>query len=430
MAIDGPQNTFKEPVFDGLSIGCERCHGPGELHVKLRESGEKPGKPDYTIVNPKALEPRLRDAVCEQCHLQGEQRELTRGRQTFDFRPGLPLYFFWSIHVRIPELTASYRSVGQFEQMHLSKCYQATDGKLGCISCHDPHERPAAEKRVEFYRGRCLQCHESHGCKLDLAERKRKQPDDSCIVCHMSKDGSSNIPHTAVTDHRILRRPEQSSPKKPLPLQPDKSPIRNFHEGQPGFDAKAAVRDQGVALAAIMRLGPMNAIPLSGLAEPLLQQATRDRPDDAQAWLSLASVLEAQQRNREAIDAYNKCLKLKPNEEKALEFAAELTGRIGRADDAISYYKRLIEVNPYLAKYHLELAGLYAARREWAEAQASLETTLKLEPVNIDARTRLIACLLRTGQMAQAKSHFDTLMALKPKNEVELRDWYERQTRQ
>lgn len=428
-ALDGPINTYKQPAFSGLSIGCERCHGPGELHVKLRESGEKVAKPDYSIVNPDRLEPRLRDAVCEQCHLQGEQRELTRGRGVFDFRPGMPLYDFWAIHVRIPELMASYRSVGQFEQMHLSKCYEASDGKLGCISCHDPHERPSAEKRVGFYRDRCLKCHESHGCKMNVAERKKKQPDDSCIICHMSKDGSSNIPHTAVTDHRILRRPEQSAPKKPLPLQPDKSPIVNFHEGQPGFDRSAAARDLGVALSAIMRLGPMNAIPLSGLAEPILQQATRDRPDDALAWLSLASVLEAQRRNSDALDAYNKCLKLKPNEEKALEFAAGLTARIGRSDDAIGYYKRVIEVNPYLARYHLELAGLYAERRQWTLAQESFEATLRLEPVNTEARTRLIACLLRTGQNDQAKKHFDTLMALKPKNEAELRSWYERQTR-
>jgi hypothetical protein len=54
---------------------------------------------------------------------------------------------------------------------------------------------------------------------------------------------------------------------------------------------------------------------------------------------------------------------------------------------------------------------------------------LNLEPVNIEARTRLIACLLRTGQNEPAKKHFETLMGLKPKNEAELRSWYERQTR-
>ena len=59
----------KPPVFHGLSIGCERCHGPGELHARRPERID--GK-DLTIVNPADLEPReLRESVCNQCHLQG-----------------------------------------------------------------------------------------------------------------------------------------------------------------------------------------------------------------------------------------------------------------------------------------------------------------------------------------------------------------------
>ena len=175
-AVDGTQNTYNEPAFTGLSIGCERCHGPGELHVQQRENGAKPDKDDYTIVNPAKLEPRLRDAVCEQCHLQGQHRGLRRGRQAFDFRPGLPLDQFWAIHVFVPEMMKSYRSVGQFEQMQQSRCYISSQGKLGCISCHNPHHRPDENERVEFYRGRCLQCHESHGCKMDVAQRSASRP--------------------------------------------------------------------------------------------------------------------------------------------------------------------------------------------------------------------------------------------------------------
>src|SRR5262249_3454658 len=57
-------DRFVPPVFEGHAIGCERCHGPGALHVT--------GDLDHTIVNPARLPPPLRDAVCEQCHLEGE----------------------------------------------------------------------------------------------------------------------------------------------------------------------------------------------------------------------------------------------------------------------------------------------------------------------------------------------------------------------
>ena len=93
--VEGTVNQYREPSIRGFAIGCERCHGPGELHVAARGRGEPPdGKADLTIVNPTRLETGLRQAICEQCHLQGEERVVGRGRGDWDFRPGLPLYPF------------------------------------------------------------------------------------------------------------------------------------------------------------------------------------------------------------------------------------------------------------------------------------------------------------------------------------------------
>src|SRR5207248_3744470 len=64
--VAGTINRYQPPIFRGHAIGCERCHGPGELHV--RRPTVVAGR-DRTIVNPAALEASLRDAVCEQCHL-------------------------------------------------------------------------------------------------------------------------------------------------------------------------------------------------------------------------------------------------------------------------------------------------------------------------------------------------------------------------
>ena len=43
-----PRDRLREQ-FRGHGIGCERCHGPGELHVAAR------GEEDGTIVNPGRL---------------------------------------------------------------------------------------------------------------------------------------------------------------------------------------------------------------------------------------------------------------------------------------------------------------------------------------------------------------------------------------
>ncbi len=90
-------NRYEPPIFRGEAIGCERCPGPGELHVRHPERVD--GR-DLTIVNPQHLEPPLRDAVCEQCHLQGDHRIDRLGRDMFDYRPGLPLIEFFAIFGR------------------------------------------------------------------------------------------------------------------------------------------------------------------------------------------------------------------------------------------------------------------------------------------------------------------------------------------
>ncbi len=142
--ISGADNRYLEPVFPRqLAIGCERCHGPGELHVAERKMGAPAGM-DTSIVNPHHLSPPLKAAICEQCHLQGEERILRRGRDLFEFRPGLPFEQFVSVYVRHPDIAAPNRSVGQFEQMEQSRCFSASRGGLLCTSCHDPHFRAGA----------------------------------------------------------------------------------------------------------------------------------------------------------------------------------------------------------------------------------------------------------------------------------------------
>ena len=32
--VEGTENRYRQPIFQGHAIGCERCHGPGELHVR------------------------------------------------------------------------------------------------------------------------------------------------------------------------------------------------------------------------------------------------------------------------------------------------------------------------------------------------------------------------------------------------------------
>ena len=204
--IEGSINGYRQPIFHGLSIGCERCHGPGGLHVGNPGRTDDPAGRDLTIVNPRHLEPALREAVCEQCHLQGVYHVERAGRRATDYRPSLPLEEFLAVFVASSRKAGENQAVSHVEQMHASLCYRGSGGRLGCISCHDPHRTPEPAQAAAFYRDRCLACHADHGCALARAERLARTPLDSCIVCHMRAQRAGRHPA-----HR-RQRPPRSPP--------------------------------------------------------------------------------------------------------------------------------------------------------------------------------------------------------------------------
>ena len=118
--VERSVNHYKEPIFVlGEAIGCERCHGPGELHTRGQKLVD--GR-DMTIVNPRHLTPSLRASVCEQCHLLGDQRVARLGHDEFDYRPGLPLIAFYAVYGRAEE--NGVKAVGHVQQMKVSKCFR------------------------------------------------------------------------------------------------------------------------------------------------------------------------------------------------------------------------------------------------------------------------------------------------------------------
>src|SRR5207245_5335982 len=117
--------------------------------------------------------PSCAKSVCQQCHLQAVIRIVKRHRRREDYRPGLPLGDFGSFFVFPPNQSDAKRAVGHVEQMYASRCFQASRQKLGCLSCHDPHDYPSANEKPKFYRDRCLTCHEEKICALEPSVRRR-----------------------------------------------------------------------------------------------------------------------------------------------------------------------------------------------------------------------------------------------------------------
>ena len=439
VAVEGPVNKYHSPIFEGYAIGCERCHGPGALHVARRERGELNTGPDTTIVNPARLEPSLQDAVCEQCHLQGEMRILHPGRKIFDYRPGMPWQLFWSVFARTSNASDAQPAVGQVEQMHASRCYSG--GKLLCTSCHDPHSVPERAARTEYYRRRCLACHAEGDCSRPL--QKDASASSDCISCHMPRLLSADVAHTAITDHRILRRPVNDAGKdkktniaqgtsSEKALKTSKLDIpRSLFEVASNQDASQDAlisRARGLSLIRLAESARADQRSRSGLTEealPLLDEAAKNFPDDVPTLEGRGYALWQQNRKEEAGASFHKALKLSPENETTLIYAASLGTEMGQLEQAVGLRRQAVEINPWTARSHYELARLLIIRKEWASAIEESREVMRLNPFHIEARKILISCYLQMRDLKNAREEFARLMELNPPNPQALQQWFD-----
>jgi predicted CXXCH cytochrome family protein len=429
-AVAGTRNRYETPIFQGHAIGCERCHGPGELHVKRDELSTES---DLTIVNPANLTSALRDSVCEQCHLQGSFRFARAGRESFDYRPGLPIHRFLAVFLMKTGNGGKFEAVGHVEQMQASRCFAASQGQLGCISCHDPHRLPEPSTKVAYYRERCLECHAKKVCALPLSQRQARGHGEDCVACHMPRPVITNVPHTAATDHRIRRGLPGSASEGPRHASgpSEESPLMDFHWALMTDDERRdAARDMGVAqgwAARNLRAFPQVAriAAMQGLS--LLDAAVRERPDDLSAREFLGHSLAILGRPEEALQAFEAVLGIEPRRELALRSSGRLLARLQRFDLARSALQKTIAVNPWMSDYHVALAGVCSQAGNWPEAVSACRQAIRLNPELVEARSLLIQCYLRSGQPVKADAEFQLLLRLYPASREAWQQWYEKE---
>ncbi len=184
-----PPPSDAGPEANDRAIGCERCHGPGGNHLAAVAAGL--ADPAIAVARAAAWPARTLDAQCSECH-------------TVDLRPAIREAPDDPRFVRSPGLTLTF-----------SRCYTESQGRLSCLSCHDPHR--VAEASAAHHDDRCLSCHSGGRTGaasanptpgIAMARPCPVRPASGCIACHMPKVPVTEL-HTTLTDHFIrVHRPK------------------------------------------------------------------------------------------------------------------------------------------------------------------------------------------------------------------------------
>lgn len=409
------KNHFLKPIVLEAGIGCERCHGPGAPHIEWHRSGKVDfsDQPD-PIVNPAKLESLERSAVCYQCHTSPDQRVVRKGRSAYDFRPGDRLSETWVLFSQGTGIdkNSQTRAVGQVDQMHESKCFQSSKKTwFGCTTCHDPHQNPPTESRVEYYRTRCLECHRDNQsvCSFPLETRLRESHEDSCIQCHMPKLPASDVAHTSLTDHRILRDPSS--------VLPDgnwrQTVAQIMNEKLIGEVPDEAKERAQILIEVPEALESGNRFKARELEIQLAKLISEDS-NDAASILNLGLLLKLQGKTIEAEKKLLKVLELDSHEENALQELLDLYHNQERYTEANNYADRLLALNPSLADAWGRKAHILGRMGQINEGIEAAEKAVSLDPSITQIHSWLVGAYREVGNFKQAAKHEQLVEKLTP----------------
>jgi hypothetical protein len=352
--VAGTQNRYEAAPFREGGVACERCHGPGEAHVRGGAA----------IVNPAKLAPANRDSICAQCHLSGAVRVMAAGKGWDAFHPGERLSDSMTVFVKaggVPGVTVT----GHVEKLQQSACKRVAGDRLWCGTCHDPHKLPKPEERAAWFRGKCLGCHAAEACKESKPARTARR--DDCTACHMPKNTAVDAQHVVYTDHSIPRRP-RSTPAAPRP----DAELVAFGGG--------TASDRDLALAYAIAAPRERSAVYRARALEMLQQVERRSPEDTEVLLYLAELYRNGDQPDRAIPLYERAMRLDAAQVTASVGLGGIRMERGEFAEAIRLWEAALAKNAGLELVRLNLAMAYWRAGDRASAQRHLEKAVALSP--------------------------------------------------
>lgn len=469
----GSENKYRSIP---TGIDCERCHGPGSIHVNQRTSGSKIDTSkyiDYSIVNPAKLSIDLQFDICQRCHLQGNA-VLKNGHSFYDFKPGqklsdhisvfLPKYknaddeFIMASHAdRLKQSACFIKSLEKQKTKNDLKPYK---GAMTCITCHNPHVS-VSEINDSHFNDACKNCHYSGGTsELMCTEKSVVQAGNSkkghdpyqsvnCVSCHMPSSGSIDIPHVTVHDHYIrkpISKKEKDKIKEFIGLYAinekdpsDKTKARAYIQQYEKFEQNVAYLDSAKKylndrspeaiesnLHDLLQINFMTQtftkvveyVEALG-ADNCYNKLTKVSYDNSDAWTAyyIADAYYFTDKNKvKCLRWYEKASSLaKYDLDFRIKYGTCLA-QLGRTSEAEEQFKFVIKENPKKAQGYTNLGFLKFTQGKSKEALDNYNKAYALDPDSEPLLLNLAGYYYSLNNKTKALSYLNTLLKKNPKN--------------
>ena len=424
--VEGSENKFNA-LPEGIS--CERCHGPGSIHVQQRSSGTKIDTSkyiDYSIVNPGKLPIDRQFDVCQRCHLQGNT-VLKDGKSFFDFRPGMKLSDIMTTFLaRYKDADDKFIMASHADRLKQSKCFvnsfkladstllRPYKNALTCVTCHNPHVSVRATGK-EVFNNACKNCHHltTKNGICSEKEKNRMLVQDNCVSCHMPRSGSIDIPHVSVHDHYI-RKPMKKEEIEKVKVFIGLSAINEKNPSN-AIKAKAYIQQYDKF--------EYNPIFLDSAKFYLSDNTTKDIQQNFESLIHLYFIKLDYSKiisyvNRLGKDFVLNTLLTKKSWDNAHAWTLYRIGEsyayLGNTSDSYLFYKNADQLAPFNPEFKNKLGASLMFQKNIPQAMLIFESVIKEDPKFVSALSNLGYANLLSGNVIKAEALYAQGLKLDP----------------
>jgi tetratricopeptide (TPR) repeat protein len=281
----------------------------------------------------------------------------------------------------------------QADRMILSRCFTESDGRLECLSCHDPHVSIYREDRpADYFRQKCLACHQVEECS-------GPEHDGDCVACHMRRAEPDDQRFAEFTDHWIRRDAIAVQPDRRESFEIEAIYPERYLVLPPGEQAYY----RGRAYFLLANDAPSNRRQeMWGKAEEAFREALRQGFDEADAWFFLAKTWLALGQGPRAVEALREAVARAPDHHDATFALGQALAAMGRGDESEKQFRHMLQNDPRDVMALAEMGRLAWSRKRYEDALAAYRDAVKREPLNATLHLDLGMVLASMGRFDEA----------------------------